>query len=426
MNPILLFILALLLILLLSAGLKLHPFISLITVSFIVGALSTDPIQAIEFVSAGMGRVFSLFAVVITAGSIIGIILERTGATSIIADDLIRLSRKPLLAINLIGFLFAVPLMCCILAYVVFIPIARDISHKIGVPMGVVATSLGLGTMASFNLVYPSPVIYSAAEQLGPNTTKLTAMGLMVAFILSIIGYIYATKFFKPANLRQFKIENVKKSDETQKSVGRLQAYAPISISVLLILSSLVLEHPLTEFFGNPNIALLIGVMLSITSARSAGLKQIREWIEKAVRRSGVVILDLCGGGALGAALTMTGAGQELSQFLVQQSIPTILIPFLVAIAIQSVQGSRVVTMLVATPLLMHFIANSGLPVEIAIMSMASGTFLVSHVNDPYFWIFGDLADIKPPDILKSYTAGGGLMGLAGFAITCLTYILIY
>jgi H+/gluconate symporter-like permease len=41
----------------------------------------------------------------------------------------------------------------------------------------------------------------------------------------------------------------------------------------------------------------------------------LRELIEKAVRRSGVVLLDLCGGGALGATLAITGAGKPWASF---------------------------------------------------------------------------------------------------------------
>jgi GntP family gluconate:H+ symporter len=63
-------------------------------------------------------------------------------------------------------------------------------------------------------------------------------------------------------------------------------------------------------FLGNPNIALLIGVILSIFSGRKLESFVLRGLVEKAVRRSGVILLDHCGGGALGATLAMTGAGE--------------------------------------------------------------------------------------------------------------------
>lgn len=68
-------------------------------------------------------------------------------------------------------------------------------------------------------------------------------------------------------------------------------------------------------FLGNPNIVLLIGVLLSIFSGRKLGSPVLRKLVEKAMRRSGVVLLDLCGGGALWATLAMTGAGEFLADF---------------------------------------------------------------------------------------------------------------
>ncbi|WP_269848607.1 GntT/GntP/DsdX family permease [Methanosarcina horonobensis] len=128
------------------------------------------------------------------------------------------------------------------------------------------------------------------------------------------------------------------------------------------------------------------------------------ELVEKAVRRSGVVLFDLCGGGAIGATLAMTGAGEALDRLFLQLSLPHILVPFLVAAALQTVQGSRVVTMLVAPSLLLPLVPELGLPPEILILAMASGTFLISHVNDPFFWIFGELAELKPSEVFRSNT----------------------
>lgn len=198
---------------------------------------------------------------------------------------------------------------------------------------------------------------------------------------------------------------------------GRLEAYAPVFLPLLLILFQAGFEHPhpLFAFLGNPNVALLIGVILSLFSGRALGVVMVRTLVEKAIRRSGVVLLDLCGGGALGATLAMTGAGEALGRLFLQLNLPHILVPFLVASALQTVQGSRVVTMLVAPSLLLPLVPELGLPPEILILAMASGTFLISHVNDPFFWIFGELAEMEPTEVFRSYTLGGGPDGRGKF-----------
>lgn len=443
MNPVLIFLFALICILLLTAKFRIHPFLSLVSVSILTGVLAGEPLKTVETVSLGMGRVFSHFAIIITCGSIIGIVLQRTGGTSVIADDIIRFSRKPLLALNFLGFLFSVPVMCCILAYVIFVPIARELAARTNNPSISSATALALGTLASFNLVYPSPVIISAAGELGANTNLLILLGFLISVPTSIAGYLYARKFnagegegiLGPSRKGEQELsgrkESVIKKGELEKTNGkfrRLEAYAPVFFPLILILSSAIFETspPLLLFLGDPNIALLIGVLLSFLSGRRLGLDVLRTLIEKAVRRGGVVILDLCGGGALGATLAMTGAGEALGQIFMQLNLPHIMVPFLVAAALQTVQGSRVVTMLVAPSLMMPLLPELGLPVEIIILSMASGTFLFSHVNDPFFWIFGELAEIEPQQVFRAYTLGGALMGVVSFLLVCGVYLIAY
>ena len=445
MNPVLIFLFALICILFFTAKLRIHPFLSLVSVSILTGILAGDPLGAVEAATSGMGRVFSHFAIIITCGSIIGIVLQKTGGTSVIAGDIIRFSRKPLLALNFLGFLFSVPVMCCILAYVIFVPIAKELADRLNNPSISTATALALGTLASFNLVYPSPVIISASEELGANTNLLILLGFLIAVPTSIAGYLYARKFGTGEGLRTFSpsefsgpsgkgeekpLESgepaIKKADSERANgkPGRFEAYVPVFFPLLLILAKTVIDHPLLAFLGDPNVALLIGVLLSLFSGRGLGLDVLRTLVEKAIRRGGVVLLDLCGGGALGATLAMTGAGEALGQFFMQLNLPHILVPFLVAAALQTVQGSRVVTMLVAPSLMIPLLPELGLPVEILILSMASGTFLFSHVNDPFFWIFGELAEIEPPQVFRAYTLGGALMGVVSFLLVCGVYLL--
>ncbi|AKB20254.1 MULTISPECIES: GntP family permease [unclassified Methanosarcina] len=461
MHPVLIFLFALISILLLTAKFRLHPFLSLVLVSFFIGVLAGEPMGAVEAVTEGLGNVFSRFAIIITSGSIIGLLLQKTGGMSLIASDIMRFSRNPLLALNFLGFLFSVPMMCYILAYVIFIPIAKELATKLNYPPISTATALALGAVASFNLVYPSPVIISAAEELSANTDTLILLGFFIAIPTSTAGYLYARRLGKTENSRVSENENqvqahpgsteitedpqkkeagivqekgieVQGKDGVQRKdtgkPGRFETYAPIFLPLLLILFQAGFENPnpLFAFLGNPNVALLIGVLLAIFSSRALEFEMVRTLVEKAVRRSGVVLLDLCGGGALGATLAMTGAGEALGRFFLQINLPHILVPFLVAVALQTVQGSRVVTMLVAPSLLLPMVPELGLPAEILILAMASGTFMISHVNDPFFWIFGELAELDPSEVFRANTLGGALMGVISFLLVSGVYIFFY
>ena len=83
-------------------------------------------------------------------------------------------------------------------------------------------------------------------------------------------------------------------------------------------------------------------------------------------------------------------------------------------------------TILIAPSLILPLVPQLGLPPEILILSMASGTFVVSHVNDPFFWIFGELADLEPSEVFRSNTFGNALMGVVSFLLVSATYFLFY
>jgi len=84
--------------------------------------------------------------------------------------------------------------MCCILAYLIFVPIAKELAARLDNPYISTATALALGAVASFNLVYPSPVIISAAEELSANADKLLILGFLISVPTSIPGYLYARR----------------------------------------------------------------------------------------------------------------------------------------------------------------------------------------------------------------------------------------
>ena len=203
MTPLLIFLLALVIILVLTTKLKVNPFLSLISVSIFVALLAARPFDGLESILTGMGRVMYQLGIIIVCGSIIGMVLDGIGGTSVIADDIIRVSRKPILALNVLGFLVAIPVMCCILAYVIFIPIAREIAAKQKIPMGVVATSLSLGTLASYELIYPAPGVYFAATELGVVGTDIVLLGILIAVPTSVAGYLYAKQFCKLEAVQQ-------------------------------------------------------------------------------------------------------------------------------------------------------------------------------------------------------------------------------
>jgi GntP family gluconate:H+ symporter len=419
MTPLLIFLLALVLILVLTTKFRVNPFLSLLTVSLFVAIVAAKPFEGLESILTGMSGVLYQLGIIIVCGSIIGVVLDRIGGTSVIADDIIRISKRPILALNVLGFLVAIPVMCCILAYVIFIPIAREIAAKQKIPIGVAATSLSLGTLASYELIYPTPGVYSAASELGVVGTDIVLLGLLIAIPTSLAGYLYAQRFCRLGGIPTTTAAETPQTERT----SRLRAYPPIVVPLALIFSKLVLPLPLLNFVGEPEIALLIGVLLVFIAAHGFERNTINAWTREAVQRGGGILMTLCAGGALAATLAMTGVGHEIGAVVIRSGLPAIFVPFLVAVAIQTVQGSRIVTFLIVPSILQPILPELGLPLELVLMSVASGTFLVSHANDAYFWTVTELADLTPSAGYRCYTVGGMVLGAVALAMTVVVYL---
>ena len=151
---------------------------------------------AVEAVTEGLGSVFP-FCYHYHQWQYHRTSAPKTGGMSLIASDIMRFSRNPLLALNILGFLFSVPMMCYILAYVIFILIVKELATRLNYPPISTATALALGDVASFNLVYPYPVIISAAEELSANKDTLIFLGFFIAVPTSTAGYLYARRLRK-------------------------------------------------------------------------------------------------------------------------------------------------------------------------------------------------------------------------------------
>ena len=77
---------AVVLIVLLSAGLRLHPFFSLLLPAVGFGALFLPLEASLDAFSAGVGRTTGGVGVIILCGSVIGAFLDRTDAVTSIAQ----------------------------------------------------------------------------------------------------------------------------------------------------------------------------------------------------------------------------------------------------------------------------------------------------------------------------------------------------
>lgn len=118
-----------------------------------------------------------------------------------------------------------------------------------------------------------------------------------------------------------------------------------------------------------------MGALLCLVLARG----NMQEIIHTASRRSGVIMLDLCGAGAFGYVVAQSGLGEEV--YGLGQVLPVLALQFIVSAVLQLAQGSGVVTAMAASQIL----SNCHLDGMILALPIGSGGFVFSCFSDPYF-----------------------------------------
>jgi GntP family gluconate:H+ symporter len=230
--------------------------------------------------------------------------------------------------------------------------------------------------------------------------------GIPISLVLFALAYILMKHFFPEKE----KAESREIRAPTKMS--RSRAWAPLLVPIALILLGGLQEK--TRILADPGIALLLGAMLCLALER----KKMQELIHVASRRSGVILLDLCGAGAFGYVVAQSGLGQEI--FRLGQFLPALLLPFLVSAALQLAQGSRVVTAAVSSQIL----AGYPLPAVTLALLIASGAFMFSYVTDPYFWLIKSTTGASMKQTALGYTLPLSLLGLSAFALAAISSIL--
>ncbi len=104
-------VLAIIMIVVLISRFKVHAFLALLFASFFVGlAAGRDPVDVSKTIMKGFGGTAERIGIVIIAGTIIGVILEKTGAALTLAETVLRVvgPKRPGLAMSIIGYVTSI------------------------------------------------------------------------------------------------------------------------------------------------------------------------------------------------------------------------------------------------------------------------------------------------------------------------------
>ncbi len=312
-----------------TTKLKMHPFLVLLLVSYGVGFMSGMPApEIVKVITGGFGNIMAYIGIVIILGTIIGTILEKSGAAIKLAELVIRLVGKkyPALAMGLIGYIVSIPVFCDS-AFVILSSLKRSLIRKTGRSAIAMSIALSTGLYATHTLVPPTPGPIAAAGNLGIDNQlgMVILLGLLVAVVAMLVGYWWASYTGKRYQSEEdHLVEEDQVIDERQLPSGWLSVL-PIFLPIILIaIRSIVLLVAENEtgilfqtinFLGDPVNALFLGLFSSFLLIKGKSEK-ITEWVGSGIQASASILIITGAGGAFGAMLKATHIGDSLGGFV--------------------------------------------------------------------------------------------------------------
>jgi len=445
METLLILLLALILIIVATVKFKVHPVFSLIVASIVVGFLfGFDSNLIIKSISDGFGKTLSSIGLIIAFGTTIGIFLENNGGTKVIAEKILNsvpVKRSPL-AMNIIGFIISIPVFCDS-GFVILSSLNKALNKKTGIPLVVFAVALSTGLYAAHVFIPPTPGPLAAAAVLDADLGLVMILGFIVAIPVSLTGYAWANfigrKMTKAHYVNEEKVASSKtKKIETVKQSSFILVLLPLLVPIVLIALKSIAEYPTSplgkgfvfevlSFIGQPIIALLLGVFLVFVSSMKVKSSIKNDWVLKALKESGSIILVTGAGGAFGNILRVAELGSVIepgSNFMMSG----LLIAFILSALLKTAQGSSTVAIITAAAIITPLLASFGLEAELekalTVLAIGAGAMTVSHINDSYFWVVSQFSNLDVKEALKSHTVATLFQGIVGILIVLLIQIL--
>lgn len=429
-------------IVLATARWKLHPFLALLAAAFGYGIVAGMPLEeVVKSINAGFGGIVGNIGIVIVAGSIIGVFLERSGGALRLAQGILGFigKRHTPLAMNLAGYIVSIPVFCDS-AFILLSPIGRALAKTGGTSAAAGAMALSLGLYATHTMVPPTPGPVAVAGILHADLGLVIVWGMGIAAASALVGWIFAITVAARVTLAEAPDAAVDVDPDAAPGVAKslLPILAPIALIVLRSAALLPAKpfgmgpaFSVIGFLGQPVVALLIGAMLSFLLPRrfERSMLSASGWVGDAIAGAAGIILITGAGGAFGKVLENSGIGDVIGHALEGREAIGLGLPFLIAAGLKTAQGSSTVAMITAAGLVAPMLPSLGLDGAqgraLTTVAIGAGGMVVSHANDSYFWVVVQFSRMSLAQGYRLQTLGTLVQGLAAMLAVWLASLLV-
>ena len=443
------FVIAIILMIVMISKLKVHPFLALMSISLVLAIVAGIDLSKIPaMIGVGFSGTFKSIGIVIIFGTIIGTVLEKTGAALKLADMVVKLvgQRRPELAMLIMGWVVGIPVFCDS-GFVVLNSIREALYKKISASPVAMSVALSGGLYASHVFIPPTPGPIAAAGTLGlgGNLLLVIIMGTVVSVPVLVAVYFFSKSIAKRVTISDKEADATITAsyEELLKKFGKLPcgflSLAPIIMPIIFMavgsvidvlakqgmLDKAALLPKIFLFLGNPIIALAIGVIFCVfLLAETKKMREFDHITNESLKIAGPILFITAAGGVLGNVITEAGFVNFIKENASTIKAIGIFFPFIISAVLKTAQGSSTVAIITTASIMGAFSADNSLmqtlgftseiSAALCVMAIASGAMCVSHANDSYFWVVTNFSKMSADQGYRTQTAMTFIMGIVG------------
>ena len=443
------FVIAIILMIVMISKFKVHPFLALMSISLVLAVVAGIDLSRIPaMIGVGFSGTFKSIGIVIIFGTIIGTVLEKTGAALKLADMVVKLvgQRRPELAMLIMGWVVGIPVFCDS-GFVVLNSIREALYKKISASPVAMSVALSGGLYASHVFIPPTPGPIAAAGTLGlgGNLLLVIIMGTVVSVPVLVAVYFFSKSIAKSVTISDKEADATITAsyEELLKKFGTLPSgflsLAPIIMPIIFMAVGSVIDVLAKQgmldkaailpkiflFLGNPIIALAIGVIFCVfLLAETKKMREFDHITNESLKIAGPILFITAAGGVLGNVITEAGFVNFIKENASTIKAVGIFFPFIISAVLKTAQGSSTVAIITTASImgafsdgnsLMHILGfTSEISAALCVMAIASGAMCVSHANDSYFWVVTNFSKMTADQGYRTQTAMTFIMGVVG------------
>ena len=418
-----------------------HAFLAIVAVAAAFGLAAGFSTAFVgKAFGAGFAQALTSPGLVIVAAGFVAAIAEATGGTGWFAEKIGAAAksrrRGGTTALSTLCGLVAGLAASPATAFALLTPLLRASAGDAASPRrrGGAAGALALALSASHGLALVSPVPIAAASILGASWSAVALFGVPLAVLLAVLGAAWSRwlAVADPAPISQ-DAPAAPKASAWSAAVLVVATAIPLALLIVQSLGDIPSEplgggtaRELVIGVGRPLVLLIVGIgIMVIGNARLAGrLIADDAWSTRVLASVGGILLTVGAAGGLQRLCQETGMAELLGERISNWHLSGaagLLVVFLVAATVKTLQGSSLVAAITAAGIVQPMLTPLGLDAEngraLATLAVGSGAMTISHINDDYFWLVSLASRIRPLRALAALTAGTLMQGVVAVVV---------